>query len=50
MEMDSNLFKEVLEPLALLHSTSMASTFSTPVDLSDDDDAVPDAPLDDICE
>ena len=48
LQSDSMLFSEVLEPLAV--PPPNASTFSTAEDLSDDDEAIPDAPLHDICE
>jgi hypothetical protein len=48
LESDSMLFFEVLEPLAV--PPPNASTFSTAGDLNDDDEAIPDALLHDICE
>jgi hypothetical protein len=48
LESNSMLFSEVLEPLVV--PPPNASTSSTPGDLSDDDEAIPDAPLQDICE
>jgi hypothetical protein len=48
LESDSMFFYEVLKPLAV--PPLNASTFSTSGDLSDDDEAIPDAPLHDICE
>jgi len=50
LESDSKLFSEVLQPLALPPLKPMVSTFAAAVDLSDDDNVVPDAPLHDICE
>ena len=48
LESDSIFFSEVLEPLAV--PPPNASTFSTPRDLIDDDDPIPDVLLHDICE
>ena len=48
LESDSMLFSEVLEPLAV--PPPNASTFFTAGDLSDDDEAIPDVFLHDICE
>ena len=48
LESDSMLFFEVLEPLAVPPLNT--SIFFAPGDLSDGDEAIPDAPLHDICE